>query len=249
MASAAGLGVGSAAGVGAAGGQGTSQAGDAGAAAGLGVGSAAGAGSLPAAAAAVGMGGSKTADWPPPTAAGVAAGQSSRGTTDAGLLEALFPSTLYCITFTLYDGVDVAMRLVSHAKANGFRGKVRHVSTSRSDFTLLLKTDDEASKQTLKRFASWLATEVPVRAPAVATNAAFAKAEEEAVARVVVTSDLSNPLSSDRELLDMYGQGQLTVNAATEVQLALETAAKAVEQMERLSKSSLGKSMASSSHE
>ncbi|KAG2428448.1 hypothetical protein HXX76_011568 [Chlamydomonas incerta] len=181
--------------------------------------------------------------------AGVAAGPSSRGTTDAGLLEALFPSTLYCITFTLYDGADLAMRLVSHAKANGFRGEVTHVSTSRSDFTLLLKTEDEASKQTLQRFTSWLATEVPVHAPAVETNAAFTKAKAAAAARVEVTSDLSNPLTRDRKLLDMYSQGQLTIYAAMEVRLALENVAKAVEQRERLSKSSLGRSRASSSHE
>ena len=128
------------------------------------------------------------------------------------------------------------------------RGEVRHVSTSRSDFTLLLKTDDEASKQTLKRFASWLAKEVPVRAPAVETNAAFAKAAEEAAARVEMTSDLSNPLTSDRKMLDMYNQGPLTDYATPEMRLALEKANTVAEQRERLSKSSLGKSRASSSY-
>ncbi|PNW75043.1 hypothetical protein CHLRE_12g499150v5 [Chlamydomonas reinhardtii] len=210
--------------------------GDAGAAAGLGVGSAAGAG-------AAASQGAETA-----VGAGVAAGQSLGGTADAGYFADLFPSALYCMTFTLYDGVDVAMRLVSHAKANGFRGEVRHVSTSRSDFTLLLKTDD-VGKQTLKGFASWLATQVPVRAPGAEASTAFAKAAEADAARVEVTSDPFNPLTRDRELLDMYNEGWLTaVYATTDVRRALEKANTEAERRERPSKSSLGKSRASSSH-
>ncbi|PNW75038.1 hypothetical protein CHLRE_12g499200v5 [Chlamydomonas reinhardtii] len=140
------------------------------------------------------------------------------------------------------------MRLVSHAKANGFRGKVRHVSTSCSDFTLLLKTDD-VGKQTLKGFASWLATQVPVRAPGAEASTAFAKAAEADAARVEVTSDPFNPLTRDRELLDMYNEGWLTaVYATTEVRRALEKANTEAERGERNSKSSLGKSRASSSH-
>ncbi|KAG2444306.1 hypothetical protein HXX76_001063 [Chlamydomonas incerta] len=148
------------------------------------------------------------------------------------------------MTFTLHDGVDKAMRLVSHAKANGFRGEVRHVSTPRSNFTLLLKTDD-VSKQTLKGFASWLVTQVPVRAPGVETSTAFAKAAEAGAARVEVTSDPSNPLTCDRVLLDMYYQGPLTVYATAEVRLALE---KVITAAARLGESSPSKSRASSSY-
>ena len=123
------------------------------------------------------------------------------------------------------------------------------MSTSRSDFTLLLKTDD-VGKQTLKGFASWLATQVPVRAPGAEASTAFAKAAEADAARVEVTSDPFNPLTRDRELLDMYNQGPLTVvYATTEVREALEKANNTeAEQRERLSKSSLGDSRASSSH-
>eukprot|EP00198_Chlamydomonas_reinhardtii_P010803 XP_001700140.1 predicted protein [Chlamydomonas reinhardtii] len=125
--------------------------GDAGAAAGLDVGSAARAGPSASQGAETAVGAGSLPAAP---------GQSLGGTADAGYFADILSSALYGMTFTLYDGVDVAMRLVSHARANGFRGEVRHVSTLRSDFTLLLDTDDEASKQTFKRFVKWLATQL-----------------------------------------------------------------------------------------
>ncbi len=86
---------------------------------------------------------------------------------------------------------------------------------------------------------------MPVRAPAVDTDAAFVKAAEEAAARVEVTSDLSNPITNAKGLLDMYREGQLKAYASAEVERELEEAAEIADQNDRLSKSSLGRSKAS----
>ncbi|PNH06201.1 hypothetical protein TSOC_007470 [Tetrabaena socialis] len=169
------------------------------------------------------------------------------------LEEALFPSSLYCIAFKLYNGSRLATTLVSHAKALGFRGEVRHVSASRSDFTLLLSAaEGESSEQTLASFARWLARQVTVykhAAEAGSPEAAGTSAAEVGGAYVVVTSDLSNPRTSVRAQLDLYRGGQLGVRATPGMQLELEQAAKAAEEEERHSRHSLGKASSSSAQE
>ncbi|PNG99311.1 hypothetical protein TSOC_014913 [Tetrabaena socialis] len=154
----------------------------------------------------------------------------------------MFPSSLNCIAFTLYNGSRLATTLVSHAKALGFRGEVRHISVSRSDFKLLLSAAaGESSGQPLASFARWMTEQVPVYRH-------VAEAEVGA-ACVVVTSKLSNPRTSDRDLLDLYRLGKLSVRVTSGLQLELERAAKAAEEEERSSRHSLGKESSSSAQE
>ncbi|KAG2447888.1 hypothetical protein HYH02_007343 [Chlamydomonas schloesseri] len=219
------------------------------------------------AAASLGMGSSSAAAVVDPRA-GSAPG--------ADLSEDVFPSSVFCVTFTLYNGGHLVTTLTSHAQALGLRGKVRTISPSRSDFTLMASAateNHEQSLQTLRRFLAYMGTLVRLRKPAAEAGAAEAGAAEagaaeagaaeagaaearagtstadEAVTYVEFTSDLKAPYTSDQTLLDLYHGGQLSVSGRPATWLAAEREAQVAGQQEQSRKSSLGKSGESSVQE
>ncbi|KAG2447889.1 hypothetical protein HYH02_007343 [Chlamydomonas schloesseri] len=233
------------------------------------------------AAASLGMGSSSAAAVVDPRAgsapgAGAVAGRGSGCTGAGNLSEDVFPSSVFCVTFTLYNGGHLVTTLTSHAQALGLRGKVRTISPSRSDFTLMASAateNHEQSLQTLRRFLAYMGTLVRLRKPAAEAGAAEAGAAEagaaeagaaeagaaearagtstadEAVTYVEFTSDLKAPYTSDQTLLDLYHGGQLSVSGRPATWLAAEREAQVAGQQEQSRKSSLGKSGESSVQE
>ncbi|KXZ49484.1 hypothetical protein GPECTOR_21g710 [Gonium pectorale] len=176
------------------------------------------------------------------SAGGAAAADTAR-TDDEDLSQKVRPYRVCKLSLEVFNGCHLAMWLASYAKAAGIRGTVQHMSTNKSEFTLV--TDKEGGVQALKSCIEWLQQrDVEVRWAADELRSVAVPLEDSyAVVKDIVAT-------STQSALQLFWGGKLESTFVTsELQLNMEKALKEAVQKETGSLYSLGRSSSQSFHE